>query len=467
MPDTEIRKLIQWVAMSSIFLRRLAIGLLLSVSSAHAADLTNPFSPVDYNAFDQAVSGNPAATTFNAGTGWLGRALGIPEDSGVSFGGLWLGDTNTVFSGGAQPGAWSSNSSLVLSLKIDAQKLWGWRGASFGVQYLQFYGQNTNGEAGSVQGYNGIVGSLPFQRNELYQAWYLQEIIPDTLQIRLGRTTPTLDFNNVLRPLTLKDSEENIPSVSGLLYTPVFVNPTLLGALPGYYNSAAGVTVNFTPNKEMYVNVGSYDGNLANGVQTGMTTPSFNGYYFSIAETGTNWLVGEDRHPGQFAVGAWYQSGVLSGPGNVQQNGTSGVYFFGTQRIWSGAKYATDPNTASSEKPHAQAGSGGHPSVSVFYQYGINNADTLPVNQYAGGGATAFGLVSGRPNDSMGVGVALSWLNPKIFQRPTELMFQAYYQAQVANAVFLQPTLTYIPTPGAAPNLPGAWAGTLRMTVLF
>ncbi len=451
----------------NIFLRGVVVGLLLSISAAHADGLTNPFSPVDYTDFSQAVSGNPAATTFNAGTGWLGRALGIPADSGVTFGGMLLADTNNVFSGGAQPGAWSSNSSLVLSLKLDAQKLWGWRGASFGVQYLQFYGQNTNGEAGSVQGYNGIVGTLPFQRNELYQAWYLQEIIPDTLQIRLGKTTPTLDFNNVLRPLTLKDSAENIPSVSGLLYTPVFVNPTLLGALPGYYNSAVGATVNFTPNKEMYLNVGVYDGNIANGVQTGMAAPSFNGYYFNIAEAGTNWLIGERRHPGQFAIGAWYQSGLLTGPPNVQQNGTSGLYFFGTQRVWSGAKYGANPGAASSDQSSADASPGGHPSVSVFYQYGINNADTLPVNQYVGGGVTAFGLVDGRPNDSIGAGVALSWLNPKIFQRPTELMFQAYYQAQVANAVFLQPTLSYIPTPGAAPNLAGAWAGTLRLTVLF
>ena len=149
----------------NIFLRGVVVGLLLSISAAHADGLTNPFSPVDYTDFSQAVSGNPAATTFNAGTGWLGRALGIPADSGVTFGGMLLADTNNVFSGGAQPGAWSSNSSLVLSLKLDAQKLWGWRGASFGVQYLQFYGQNTNGEAGSVQGYNGIVGTLPFQRN--------------------------------------------------------------------------------------------------------------------------------------------------------------------------------------------------------------------------------------------------------------------------------------------------------------
>ena len=446
----------------SIFLRGIVIGAFLLVSAAHAVESTSPLTAVDYADFNQAVSGNPAATTFNAGTGWLGRALGIPENSGVTLGGVYLADTNKLFSGGAQPGAWSSNSALILGLKLVAQKSWDWRGASFGLQYLQFYGQNTNGEAGSVQGYNGIVGNLPFQRNELYQAWYLQEIIHDVLQVRLGKMTPTLDFNNVSRSLTLNDSAENIPSISGLLFTPLFVNPSLLGALPGYYNSAVGVTVNFTPNKEVYLNAGSYDGNLANGVQTGTAAPSINGYRFNIAEAGTNWLIGEGKHPGQFAAGAWNQTGVLTGPGNAQQNGTRGVYAFGTQRVWSGANYAAD-SEASADKPQST----GHPSASMFYQYGINNAETLPIKQYVGGGLTVFGLVNGRSNDSIGAGVALSWLNPKIFQRTTELMYQAYYQAQVTNAVFLQPTLTYIPTPGAAPNLPGAWAGTLRLTVLF
>jgi len=47
------------------------------------------------------------------------------------------------------------------------------------------------------------------------------------------------------------------------------------------------------------------------------------------------------------------------------------------------------------------------------------------------------------------------------------VMFQAYYQAHLFAATFLQPTVTYIPTPGAAPDLPGALATTLRLTVLF
>jgi porin len=58
-------------------------------------------------------------------------------------------------------------------------------------------------------------------------------------------------------------------------------------------------------------------------------------------------------------------------------------------------------------------------------------------------------------------------MNPNLFQRQYELMFQAYYQANVWASIFLQPTISYIPTPGLSPTLPGALAGTLRLTVLF
>jgi len=163
---------------------------------------------------------------------------------------------------------------------------------------------NTNGEAGSVTGYNGIVGHTPFERTEFYEAWYLQQIVKDVLQVRMGKVAPANDFNNVLRPVTFtgEDAGKNIPAVSGLLYSTIFANGTLIGALPGYYNTAVGIIVNFTPTKSFYLNVGSYDGNGArNTVQTGLSPPLFNGYYFNIAEIGTNWVIGADRNPGQSA----------------------------------------------------------------------------------------------------------------------------------------------------------------------
>ncbi|MBL6614068.1 MAG: carbohydrate porin [Reyranella sp.] len=396
-----------------------------------------------------AVSGNPAATNYSPGTGWLGRTLGLKDEWGITLGGLWLADSNVVAAGGAQPGAWSANSSLLVSLAINAEKLVDWKGAAFGFQFLQVNIGETNSQAGTVQGYNGIGGPPPNNRSELYEAWYLQEMMKDVLKMRIGRVVPTFDFGNVLRPVTFADSSQNIPAVSGLLMVPLFVNASILGAMPGYYNPGNGVTVNFTPAKNFYLNVGYYDGNLARGVQTGITPPQFNGYYFNIAEIGTNWLLGEGNHPGQFAMGLWRQTGVLSAAG-VTQDGTGGFYLFGSQRV----AFGVNPGVPNS-------------SVSLFYQFGVNDSQTLPINQYYGAGITGFGLIGERASDSMGAGVAFSRLNPNLFARPSELMLQAYYQAHVYAATFLQPTVSYIPTPGASPTLPGALALTLRLTVLF
>jgi porin len=105
--------------------------------------------------------------------------------------------------------------------------------------------------------------------------------------------------------------------------------------------------------------------------------------------------------------------------------------------------------------------------ISTFFQFGASNSLTSPIHQYYGGGITGFGLIGDRALDSMGFGAALSHLNPVLFVRSYELMFQAYYQAHLFGATFLQPTISFIPTPGAAPNLPPTLTTTMRLTVLF
>jgi porin len=444
--------------------------------AAQAAD-AEPAKPANnptpweiLSAVPPAICGNPGAVNVEAGNGFLQSLTRLSPDTGVKFGGIWLADYNILMSGGAQPGASSWNSLLIASVEFNAEKFIGWKGADFGVQFLQFNGQNTNGQAGSVQGYNGLPGLPPLDRSELYQAWYRQRLLDDHLIIRIGRSVPTYDFNNVLRPVTTQEGDLEIPSVSGLLYTPIFVNPTMLGSLPGYYNSANGLTVTLTPTKNSYINYGFYDGNLANGTQTGLTAPQFNGYYFNILEAGVDWVIA-DKYPGQFGAGLWYQTGVLTGPGAIKQSGTGGFYLFGGQRVWGRSAQqglaATRDKDGKSKIVIPASTTGQNSSVSIFYQFGVNNSETLPVNQYFGGGVTGFGLVPNRPADSIGFGMAWSWLNPHIFNRSSELMFQGYYQAHLYGGAFIQPTLSYIPTPGASSSLPGAWAMTMRFTLLF
>jgi porin len=395
------------------------------------------------------ISGNPGAVNILTGTGELGNLLQIPKRSGVRLGGLWMGDYNALLHGGNgthHNRRWTGNSLLILDLFIDLQKAIGWKSASFGTEFLQFNGQPTNADAGVVQGYNSLPGAPPLNRSELYQLWIRQEFLNNKLSIRLGKTVPTYHFNNVSKPVPTENSALAIPSVSGLIYTPIFVNTTLLGVIGGYYNSVYGIIATIAPVKQAYVNIGVYDGNLARGVQTGLTGPHFNGYYFSIVEGGYGWTTPK---PGIAAIGGWYQSGLLTSE-TQKEHGTEGIYAFGSQALW-----IEDPLTANKG------------NVSGFFQLGWNNSKTLPMNLFAGMGLTAFALVPNRPNDSFGMGVSWSRLNSHTFSRYSEWMFQGYYQAQVYKSIYFQPVLSYIPNPGAHPTKSNVLALTGRLTVLF
>ena len=160
---------------------------------------------------------------------------------------MWVADANCLLPAASHPGKWSFNRLLIVGAGLDAEKLVGWPDGRFGVEFLQFNGEHTNQQAGSVQGYNSLPGPDPLHRSELYQLWWRQEFFDRKFILRFGKVAPTDDFNNVLRPVPVQDQHLAIPAVSGLLYTPVFLNPTLLGAMPGYYNSAYGITATFTP----------------------------------------------------------------------------------------------------------------------------------------------------------------------------------------------------------------------------
>jgi porin len=426
----------------------------------------------------QPISGNPAAVNLIAGTGALGRALGIDKDSGVRLGGLWVGDASGVLSGGANPGKWGLNSLTILDLNLDTEKLMGWQGGSFGTEFLQFTGQNTNGLAGAFPGFNSLEAGPPFNRNELYQLWYRQTLFDDKLIFRIGKSVPSFDFNNVVRPVPVGDPAATIPAVTALVFTPIFVSPTMQGVMPGYYNSATGITTTFAPVKSVYLNYGVYDGNNALGHQTGLSGPRFDGYYFHIGEFGYAYRLGPERKPGNIGVGVWGQTGKLLDLSTGRlANGAVGTYVFGSQRLW-----FRNPGVDSS-------------GISGFYQLAANDSNALHARQYVGGGLTAFGLVPLRPNDTFGAGVNWAWLTqgplsarlfypPDVWQnlsppglaslRPSQLTVQCYYQMKLADGWFFQTTLSDIPNPGIPPppdqhrsSFPNALAISFQLTVLF
>ena len=304
------------------------------------------------------------------------------------------------------------------------------------VEFLQFNGQDTNGQAGSVAGYNSLPGLPPLNRSELYELWWRQRFFDDKLIVRIGKVVPTYDFNNVVRPLALGDDSLAIPAVSSLIYTPIFINPTLLGTMPGYYNSAYGVTATVAPTNNFYVSAGAYDGNGARGEQTGLdATPR------------VQWLLLHRRGGGLLAVPRAGQDAGHRRRGRVVADGRV------VRRRRHRGRGARDLHLRESAALGAQPRrrqQRPHELLPVRHQRIL---DTRPVNKYVGVGLTGFGLVPRRPRDSFGGGVAVSWLNENLGFRNNEVMLAAYYQMHLVGDIYFQPTVTYIPNPGSEPDV--------------
>ncbi len=91
----------------------------------------------------------------------------------------------------------------------------------------------------------------------------------------------------------------------------------------------------------------------------------------------------------------------------------------------------------------------------------------MRAQKYFGVGLTGFNLIPGRPAESIGGGLAWSWLNKNLGFRSNETLIQVYYQAQLVDNLYLQPVFTFVPNPGASPDLKPATVVTVQTTVLF
>jgi porin len=412
---------------------------------------------------------NPRALSGLFYSGILQQALGLSANSPIKVGGVLDLAGNFLASGGLKPSSISGDFVFGLGADVDASRLLNIPGGEFYSSLLEYQGTNSNGQAGSVQDYDALAPSIMFHRLELYELWWRQRLLSDKLIVKIGKINATGEFNQVLIPVPIPEANMQDWTISDLLYAPSGLNPTLFGRLPGYPNTAWGVTASFLPTNNFYASYGLFDGNAARGVQTGLNVgPDINGYKFNIGEIGYAWRLADQGKPGRFGVGVWGQTGTLVTGNLTSEHGADGFYAFGSQRLW-----YRDPGV----DPSGLIG---------FLQFGYSNSSANIATRYVGSGLTALGLVPGRPTDSMGVGLAWSKLNPGAYAgaiffpdvpfpfasatslRPSELMLQADYQlVLILRRLVLQAAYTAIPTPGERPGIPWANVLSLHLVMIF
>ena len=411
---------------------------------------------------------NPAASQKAPGTGELGRLLGLPADGALRVSGVWVGNGTSQWAGGVsdQNGV-NGAQEFLLEVSLDLGKAIGLDHTWIWVQGLQV---NTTSDAGlvtgSVQGSNSLTPPPPWNRSELFEFALRKDFWDGRLRLIAGKQSASITFANINRPDQTTDPRYQVVNLTSLAFTPIYSMPTLIDRLPGYTNSALGLTLTAQPDVldgRAYVSAGVYDGRGGlrhASVQTGMDAPSLTGPLFSIAEAGSGWVVGQSRKPGSFGLGAWSQGGESvvcqdSAPANCfTEMGAWGVYALLTQRL---SSFRSEKNSS---------------GITSFLSAGWSPSISNHMGASVTAGLTAIGPLESRPNDSIGVGLAWAEINrsqPFLEDEfnANELMLQGYVQVALADWLYLQPTITVLPLVGDRDAEDDSLSGLLQLTMLF
>jgi porin len=290
---------------------------------------------------------------------------------------------------------------------------------------LFLYAQNGHGtgltdeHVGDLQAVSNIDAE---DFTQISECWYEQVLGDGRLRLKVGKQDGNTDFVAVDLGLDFINASFGlIPTVP----IPTFPDPAL--GIAGFAELAEWLSIG----------AGIYDG-APNGGETGFSsTFDGEGGSFSVMELAVRPFSAGDP-AATYRLGAWYHSGevaeIASLPGAApqMQEGNYGFYVGIDQPVFS-------------EKGSLDEGLG------VFAQLGRAPDDRNELTGYLGGGLSYTGLLSGRDEDVVGLGVARARLGDPVRAlegRTRETVFELFYKARVLPWLIVQPDVQFIVNPG-------------------
>jgi porin len=335
----------------------------------------------------------------------------------------------------------------------------GWSGATFHANAYQIHGR---GLSANDLGNNLLaVSNIEAERTtRLFDLWLEQQLWNDLVAVRIGQLAADDEFITSQYGALLVNSTFGWPGI---------VASDLPSGGPVYPLSTPGVRVKLQPTDQLSLMAAVFNGDPAGrGLGTpqsrdaGGTAFRVNDDAFAIAEAAyaLNRKKDADGPPGTYKLGGWYHSGrfadqrfdaaglslanpASSGP-PAQHRGDYGLYAVVDQMVW--------------RAPESK-----DQGLGVFLRVAGSPSDRNQVDFYVDGGVNYKGLLSGRGDDILGLGVAyarigdaasaldrdLNFLNgPSRPVRDCEMALELTYRAQLAPWWTLQPDLQFIVHPG-------------------
>jgi porin len=368
---------------------------------------------------------------------WWGQRQRLKQ-AGVSIDATLVLEGFKNFRGGLRTTTLVGDSTFDLSLGLDTEKLFNWKGGKFNITLEDHAGRNPSQVlVGDLQIFDKLNSAAYLQ---FFELWYQQKLFDDKLRFKIGKVDANTEFSVIDNGLPFINSSTQVSPT-------VFIFPTTPDPMPS-------VNVFFTPCAFYYASFGAYYSNrsdrFGNLVGSPQTAQVSNFGSFLIGETGLQWQNAPIlKNGGNLKLGVWGHTDTFPRFDDTQQRGTYGYYAIFDQTLW---------------KPEGGLRNGR--GVRMFLVYGRTQQSITPIYQHFGGGVTWTGPLAARPEDIVGFSPQYAQLSPQAgLPFPYELAMETFYKLKVTAWAALQPDLQYIIHPGG--QYANALVGTIRMEVNF
>lgn len=367
------------------------------------------------------------------------------SEAGIDLMLTHIGEYMAVTSGGlAQKGEYLSRTDLGVTL--NTEKLLRWKDGTFQFTFMHTDGGQPNDHSGSLQGVSNIEAPATAK---LLEAWYDQGFFSGSASLRFGLYDLNTEFDAMETAKMFSNPSFGISpdySQSGVNGPSIF--PTTSLALRARYQSAGNLyaqaaILDGVPGKPgaprgTYVRLDPQDGWLV-AAETGYR-----------ATRATN---SKERYL-KLGVGAWRYTEPLTADVNGNPIGASysqGFYLISEAHLYR--------ETEGSAK-----------GLYWFLHYGHAGEKLHQIGHYVGGALIYTGLLPGRDEDQLGLGVASASngqyfldANPGFESRET--IWELAYRARVTPWLSVQPDIQYVENPGTDPVVKNATVASVRVFI--
>ncbi len=348
------------------------------------------------------------------------------------------------------------NGAYSLEVAADFERLFGLEGIGFytvAEGYWSKSGDIDGASVGSAFGVNGQGGSR--RSLDVLQAWFEGAICDGAVRFRAGKLDIANGFESNGQPVAFDLGTYAGDSASQ------FLNSALEGnaSIP-FPDEGIGAVLFYNPVDVWYAAFGVVDAQADNR-ETGFNTAfSDEDYFFYVFETGLTPELDSERGPlgGAYRVGLWVdgQDKARFSNGDNYRDDT-GVYVSCDQMI---RKENDDPEDSQ--------------GVGAFFRWGYANSDLNEIGNFWSFGFQYQGLVDGRDDDVLGLGMAKGIFSDHTgandgsgYTEHAETAYEVYYNAAINDSWTLSPTLQYIADPGGTKGASDAVVFGLRAVVAF